>query len=111
MKGVNIGPGILALRIKAKKIPFSRGVCNVDIYPVFLPNRIGTGTQLSAHEKFSKFVFDFAGFKLKMTPGDFFLLGPKKHLADQMTLARLCFGGPMARPTVRIFLFVCAGIG
>jgi len=110
MEGVTIGPGILALRIKAEKIPGLRGVCNVDVQPVFsLPVRSSI-PQLAAREKLGEFLFDAAGFRLKMSPGNFVFLGPKKYTSDQITLASLVFSRPGLGPVVRTFLFVCTRI-
>jgi len=110
MEGVTIGPGNLALRIKAEKIPGLRGVCNVDVQPVFsLPVRSSI-PQLAAREKLGEFLFDAAGFRLKMSPGNFVFLGPKKYTSDQITLASLVFSRPGLGPVVRMFLFVCTRI-
>jgi hypothetical protein len=110
MEGATIGPGILALRIKAEKIPGLRGVCNVDVQPVFsLPVRSSI-PQLAAREKLGEFLFDAAGFRLKMSPGNFVFLGPKKYSSDQITLASLVFSRPGLGPVVRMFLFVCTRI-
>lgn len=110
MEGATIGPGNLALRIKAEKIPGLRGVCNVDVQPVFsLPVRSSI-PQLAAREKLGEFLFDAAGFRLKMSPGNFVFLGPEKYSSDQITLGSLFFSRPGPRPVVRTFLFVCTRI-
>lgn len=110
MEGTTIGPGNLALRIKPEKIPGSRGICEVDIKPVF-PSLIRTSIpQLAAREKSGEFLFTSAGFKLKMNPGDFVLLGPQKYISHQITLGGLFFSRPEPKPVVRVFLFVCTGI-
>lgn len=120
-EGANVGPGVLGLRIKADKIPGSRGVCDVVAYPVFsLPMRSAI-PQLSERGKSREFPFRAAAFGLKMGPGDFVLLGPKKYISDQATLAGLFFSNPQGtlflyetkrkpperKPAVRIFLLVC----
>jgi hypothetical protein len=110
MEGTTIGPGILALRIKAEKVPGSRGVCEVDAKPVF-PSPIRTQIpRLAPREKFGEFLFTSAGFKLKMSPGDFVILGPEKYISHQITLGSLFFSRPKPKPVVRVFLFVCTGI-
>jgi len=121
-EGANIGPGILALRLKAQTIPGSRGVCNVTAYPVFSPPMIrGTIPQLDARAKRGEFPFSAAAFGLKMGPGDFILLGPKEYVSDQTALGGLFFSNPKGslffskterkplerKPAVRIFLLVC----
>lgn len=121
-EGANIGPGILALRLKAQTIPGSRGVCNVTVYPVFSPPiRRGAIPQLDARTKLREFPFSAAAFGLKMGPGDFVLLGPKEYISDQTALGGLFFSNPQGslffseterkppelKPAVRIFLLVC----
>ena len=121
-EGANIGPGILALRLKAQTIPGSRGVCNVTAYPVFSPPIIrGTIPQLEARAKRGEFPFSAAAFALKMGTGDFVLLGPKEYISDQTALGGLFFSNPKGslffskterkpperKPAVRIFLLVC----
>lgn len=107
MEGATIGPGTLALRIKAEKIPGSRGVCNVDVQPVFSSPIRSSIPQLAAHEKLGEFIFDAASFRLKMSPGNFVFLGPKKYSSGQITLASVFFNRPGLNPVVRTFLFVC----
>ncbi len=124
MEGATIGPGKLALRIKAEKIPGSRGVSNVNVQPVFSPPVTSVIPQLAAREKAANFPFDPVGFQLKMSPGDFVLLAPEKYVSHQITLSSLFFSKPQGRlffskterkpperkPAVRIFLIVCTGI-
>ncbi len=124
-EGANVGPGILALRIKTRKIPDSRGVCNVTVYPVYSPPMIKSAIpQLDARTKLREFPFSAAAFELKMGPGDFVLLGPKEYVSDQTALGGLFFSNPKGslffskterkppefKPAVRIFLLVCTRI-
>jgi len=82
----------------------------VDVQPVFsLPVRSSI-PQLAAREKSGEFLFTSAGFKLKMSPGDFVILGPQKYISHQITLGGLSFSRPEPKPVVRVFLFVCTGI-
>lgn len=119
-----IGPGVLVLRIKAEKIPASRGVCDLVAYPVFsLPIRSAV-PQLAARARLREFSFGCAGFGLKMSPGDFVVLGSEKYVSDQRVLGGLFFSKPEGsmffseaerklpqhKPAVRIFLLVCTGI-
>lgn len=110
MEGATIGPGKLALRIKVEKIPGSRGVCYVNAQPVF-PSPIQSPIpQLAANAKSAEFLFTSAGFRLKMSPGDFVLLGPEKYIEHQITLGSLFFSMPKPKPTVRMFLLICTRI-
>jgi hypothetical protein len=121
-EAAKIGPGILGLRIKAEKIPGSRGVSNVTAYPVFsLPIRSSI-KQLTNRLKLREFGFTAAAFGLKMGPGDFVFLGPKEYVSDQTALGGLFFSNPQGslffiknkppelKPAVRIFLLVCTRI-
>lgn len=124
MKGVSLGPGMVALRIKAEKIPGSRGVCQVSILPVFSPPIRSSIPELVYRAKAGEFHFGSVGFGLKMSPGDLVVLGPEKYIDDQITLGSLFFSRPQGRlffsrterklperkPAVRIFLLACTGI-
>ncbi|MFZ0033998.1 MAG: hypothetical protein WAK60_03285 [Sedimentisphaerales bacterium] len=110
LEGATIGPGKLALRIKVEKIPGSRGVCRVDVLPVFPSPITSPIPQLAEHAKSNEFLFTSAGFSLKMGPGDFVLLGPEKYIGHQISLGSLFFSRPKPKPTVRMFLLVCTRI-
>jgi hypothetical protein len=110
MEGATLGQGRLALRIKAKKIPGLRGVCNVSVMPVFPSPITSPIPQLAERAKSNEFLFTSAGFSLKMSPGDFVLLGPEKYIDNQITLGSLFFSMPKPKPTIRIFLIVCTRI-
>ncbi|UCF42824.1 MAG: hypothetical protein JSV99_09580 [Planctomycetota bacterium] len=104
------GPGKIALRIKAQKIPGQRGVCNVDVVPVFSPPISTSIPQLADREKAGEIVFTSCRLRAKMSPGDFVLLGPQKHISRQVTLAGLLFSRSRRKPIVRTYLFVCTRI-
>lgn len=119
-----IGPGTLALRIKAEKIPGSRGACKFTAYPAFtLP--IGSPIpELAARTKLREFPFSSAAFSLTMGPGDLIILGPNEYTSDQTTLGGLFFNKPEGslffsetehklperKAAVKIFLLVCTRI-
>jgi hypothetical protein len=118
------GPGQLGLRIQAEKIPGSRGVCKVSVLPVFSPLKRTSIPLLSGREKSGEFLFTSVGFILKMSPGDFVLVGPEKYDSGHTTLGSLFFSKPEGslflnelerkspehKPSVRLFLLVCTGI-
>jgi len=121
-QGANVGPGVFGLRIKAEKIPGSRGVCDLVGYPVFSPPTESSIPQLDTLGKLREFPFTSAAFGLKMSPGDFVFLAPKEYVSDQTALGGLFFSNPRGglffsktkapeyKPAVRIFLLVCTGI-
>lgn len=122
-----IGPGILALRIKAEKIPNLRNVCDFIAFPVFTVPARSSIPQLFVRAKAREFSFPFVAFGLRMAPGDFLVLGPEKYnppTADKTTLDGLFFSkpegslfpgtsgriAPELKPAIRVFLLVCAGM-
>lgn len=124
MEGATLGPGQLGLQIKAEKVAGSRGVCRMSAVPVFSPPRRSSIPLLASREKSGEFRFTSAGFSLKMSPGDFVLLGPEKYDSGQVTLGSLFFSKPAGslffselerkwpelKPAVRLFLLVCTGM-
>jgi len=127
-RGVTIGPGKLALRIRAKKVAGARGVCYVEVHPVFSPPTRNLIPELAARAKAGEVVFASAGFGLMMSRGDFFLLGPGEYISDLASLSSLFFskpegslfypklegrstlGKPERKPAIRVFMVVCTGI-
>lgn len=107
MEGVTVGPGTLGLGIKAKKIPGSRGVCDVTIQPIFLPQRRSSIPLLAGRTESGEFLFTSAGFRLKMSPADFVFLGPEQYIDNQITLGGLFFSRPGQKPITRTYLIVC----
>ncbi len=122
IEGADVGPGIFGLRIKAEKVPGSRGVCDLVGYPVFSPPTKSAIPQLDAIGKLREFPFTCAAFGLKISPGDFVFLAPKEYVSDLTSLGGLFFSNPRGglffsktkspeyKPAVRIFLLVCTGI-
>lgn len=124
MEGATIGPGVLVLRAKAGKIPGSRGVCNVEVEPVFSSPIRSPIPQLTTRAKSREFAFACCRFGLKMSPGDFFLLGPERYISNQVTLGGLLFSkpegslffsetegkGPERKAAIRIFLLACTRV-
>ena len=123
-EAVTVGPGIIALRMKAEKIAGSRDVCTLIAYPVFsLPAASGV-PQLSVRARRREFLFPSAAFGLKIGPGDFVVLGPKEYMSDQTTLGGVFFSKPEgslffsaterkppeSKPAVRIFMLLCTKI-
>ena len=110
MDGVTIGPGKLALRIRAKKISGLRGVCNVNVLPIFVPPTRSSIPAPTRREKSDEVAFKSVSFGLTMSPGQFVFLGPEKYISHQMSLARLFFTSPGARPAFTTYLILCTRI-
>jgi len=119
-----IGPGILALRIKATKMPGVQGACMVVAHPVFTVPITSPVPELAARAKSREFPFTAAAFGLKMSSGDFVVLAPEKYIGDLTTLGGLFFSNPAGspffdpdqrkpperKPAIRLFLMVCVRI-
>jgi hypothetical protein len=124
MNKAKFEPGQFGLRIQAKKITGSRGICVVSVLPVFSPLKRGSIPLLSRHEKPGDILFPATGFSLKMSPGDFVLVGPEKYNNSLTTLGGLFFSKPEGslffselerkmpehKPALRIFLLACTSI-
>jgi len=129
-KQANVGPGELVLRMRAEKIPGLRGLCSLGLEPVFVAPLPGPAQELAARLGTEDFEFDSTALSLKMAPGDFLLLGPKRYVEDRTRLASYFFNRsrPTARtmvirpsedstqvrpyfgPVIRVYLFVCTAI-
>jgi hypothetical protein len=121
---VVIGPGTIALRIKAAGIGDEPDVCKLVAYPVFTVPMKTNIPELADRTKEREFAFSPAAFGLKMNMGDFVLLGPAEYNSDTSTLTGLFFSKPEGslfptdvtsqtsklKPAVRLFLLVCTGI-
>lgn len=121
---VELGPGLLVLRLRPEPIPWSRGVRKIIAYPTFtLPLRSAIGP-IESRVRQREFYFAPAAFATQMGPGDLVLLGPDEYTGERTTLGGLFFchpegtmffrpaaGTPPARKAfVRIFVLVCTAI-
>ncbi len=120
-----VGPGMLVLRIKAVKVTGSEGVCIFVAQPVFTQPVMSSIPALAERAKLHEFIFGSAAFGLKISPGDFVILGPQKYDSSRSTLGGLFFSKPEGtlfftntehkvpehKPSVRVLLLVCTGVG
>ncbi len=109
-EGVTIGPGSFAIQVTLKKIPGERGVCDMSIQPVFLPVSVSRIEQMEQGSSTPPFVFDALGLRLKTSPGDYVVLGPKKYTTAKSGLAGFYFSRKDPRPAARIYMFLCVAI-
>jgi hypothetical protein len=123
-QSVNVGPGMLVLRLRAEAIPWGRGVRKIIAYPTYTLPVPGTIPALQAGARRQEFYFAPAAFALQMAPGDFVVLGPDEYTAEQRTLGGLFFNhlrgalffnpskrtAPVQKPAVRVYILVCTGI-
>jgi len=106
-----IGPGAMVLRLRAEKVPAARGVCNVTVVPMFSLSASSAVPQLAAQLRAGEVAFESVSFTVKMSPGDFVFLGPKKHVSYQADLAGRFFSRASGRYPLRTFLIVCSTVG
>jgi len=135
--GASLGDGQLAWHIKAKPIASLRGACEVEIQPVFRRPMSNTIARMLGREETNETVFDFAGFELTMSSGDFVLIGPSQDKQADISLGNLFFTSrgdfafPIPRqnegaeeiggkptytlrkdvPLIRLFLIACTRVG
>lgn len=108
--GETIGPGEFSLRIRTEQLPGSRGVCMMFVQPSFSVSTRSRVPQLRERMGKNELVFDAVGFRLKMMPFDFIVLGPEKYIDNKITLASHLFSVGQPKPKVRLFLIVCKKI-
>ncbi len=107
---ITVGPGTFVLRLKAERIASAKGVCKVSVMPVFSPLAASSIPQLAARIKAGEVPFEAVGFELKMAPGDFVFLGPKKYVSRQAGLSGRFFSRAGDEPAVRVYLIVFGAI-
>lgn len=122
---VNIGPGLLCLRIRAQKTSGSRDMCSIIAEPAFSIPIDGSVPDLAERMQRREFTFAPLTFGLRMSPGDFILLGPERYISDQSALGGLFFSKPKGslffgetllkpperKPSVRVFILAYSSIG
>ncbi len=102
---LTVGPGLIVLRMTANKVPGARGAWDIDFVPVFMLPHSTIIAPLAKRKKINDFIFDSAGFKLKMIPGDLFYLGPAKLQDSHASLAGYFFCDP---GVIRTYMVLCA---
>ncbi len=123
-QSVTLGPGVLALRLRAEPIPWARGVRKIIAYPTYTLPLASPIPELQAGARQREFYFDAAAFALPMGPGDLVVLGPDEYTGERRTLGGLFFNNPEGtmffnpskrlpparKSAVRVYILVCTGI-
>ena len=123
-QSVNVGPGILALRLRAEPIPWMRGVRKLIAYPVHTLAITTTISEVQARARQQEFHFAPAAFALPMGPGDLVVLGPDKYTGERTSLGGLFFNNPEGtmffnpdkrkppehKPAARVYVLVCMAV-
>lgn len=110
MEAVTIGSGKLSMRIAVEAIPGKRGLCNVTMTPVCPTSKQNLNRFLKRKAGSGDFVFDSVGLTLKMSPGEFFFLGPKKYSDNRATLGSLFFSKTGDKPAIRVYVVICTKV-
>jgi len=121
---VQVGRGLLVLRLREQSVPGARGVRKIIAYPVYtLPMTTGI-PELRAQGARREFYFASAAFAAQMAPGDLLVLAPDSYSGETLSLGGRFFNRPepvlffdvetkkppQRRPAVRIFILVCTRI-
>lgn len=121
---VQVGTGLLVLRLREQAIPGARGVRKIIAYPVYTIPMTSTIPELRAQTARREFYFASAAFAAQMSPGDLLVLAPDTYSGEQLSLGGLFFNRrtpvlffdaetkepPQQKPAVRIFILVCTRI-
>jgi hypothetical protein len=123
-QSVQVGPGMLVLRLREQAIPGARGVRKIIAYPVHTLPLTSAIPQLEAQSRRREFYFAPAAFAAQMTPGDLLVLAPDAYSGERVSLGGLFFNEPepvlffdveakkppQRRPAVRVYVLVCTRI-
>lgn len=121
---VNVGPGVLALRLRAEPIPWARGVHKIIGYPTHTIPVTSAIAPLQAKARRNEFYFAPAAFAVQMAPGDLAVLGPDEYTGERRTLGGLFFNKPegtlffsptrrtppQIKPAVRVYILICTAV-
>ena len=110
MEGATIGPGQISLRVKANRVPDSRGVCMLHAKPVFSPYLARSSFKSDSNKKTGELAFIPFGFAVRMSPGYFVFLGPNQRIETEGSLASFFFIKPGKKPAIKTYLLFCTGI-
>jgi len=105
INGATLGQGETMLRLTAVTPPDVRGVCKLTIEPMFKR----TAKSQTAAADANDLVFTASTFSVRMSPGDFVLLGPASFSPRDMTLGSIFFWSP-GISAVQLYMIVCAGV-
>jgi hypothetical protein len=128
VKNADVGPGIVGLQVLSRQIisnptaprtnkPPESDVevqanrpqpVNIQITPVIFSSTEGAAPALAERIKENDLRIYSAGFSAMMKPGDFVLLSPREYNPDETTAAGRFFTKSGPKPTITIYLLVCA---
>ena len=103
LETISPGAGRIVMRIEAERIPGSRGVCALNVKPVFVP--------LSSKQ--NEYMFTPLSFTVRISPGYLLFLGPAESVGPKDSLSNLFFSkkGEYGKTEyIKTYLLVCTGI-
>lgn len=123
-QSANVGPGVLALRLRAEPIPWARGVQKIIGYPTYTIPVVSAIAALQEKARQNEFYFAPAAFAVQMAPGDLVVLAPDRFTGERLSLGGLFFNKPEGtlffnpaartppevKPAVRVYILVCAAV-
>ncbi|MDH7600440.1 MAG: hypothetical protein QHH07_12550, partial [Sedimentisphaerales bacterium] len=86
-----VGPGVLALRLKAEAMGSRGAIRQLVAYPVSTPGVVGHVDRLVEFARRMEVPFMGAAFTVPIREGDIVVLGPEEYCGDQSTLGGLFF--------------------
>lgn len=121
---VNLGPGLLVLRLRPEPLPWGNGARKIIAYPTFTLALTSAISELQERAKKHEFYFAPAACAAPMGPGDLLVLGPDKYTGEQISLGGLFFNDlagslfpdpegrqpPRRKPAVRVYVLICTAI-
>lgn len=121
---VNVGYGLVVLRLKAEPVPWARGIRKIVAYPTYTMALPSTIPELREQNRQYEFYFGSAAFACEMGPGDFVVLGPDEYTGERLSLGGLFFSYPEGalffnptkrkppehKPAARVYILVCTGV-
>ncbi|MHC4637806.1 MAG: hypothetical protein ACYTBP_04075 [Planctomycetota bacterium] len=110
MNTTKIGPGVLGLQLVPQKIPGAKGICTLTSVPKFASPIASSIPQLQKRLQEKEVTFTDSAFSVKLSPGEFIILGPEKYIDNQTTLGGMLFSRPLPEPCVRLYVIVCTSI-
>ena len=102
-------PGRFSWTLRARPHASVRGVVQLEIRPMY---RFGTHSFVRRLADYRNVIpFDGGAFGLKMSSGEFVLLGTTGRSEDKITLSNLLFSKPQDNSVVLLYMIGCMRVG
>ena len=107
LTGTRLGNGRLLWNMRSWPHGQQRGVTEVEFQCLYRPQVQTAVGRLMGREKAGEIAFEFTNFNLRMSGGDFVILGPLGYNPDEITLSSLLFSSPGPDAMVRVYMILC----